>query len=63
MALDLIKPAGGLLFLAFAVCIWLSGLATSARAQEKITPPAEKQAEAESKPSDSTKRVELNLLG
>jgi len=63
MALDLIKPAGGLLFLAFAVCIWLSGLATSARAQEKITPPAEKQAEAESKPSDSTKRVEMNLLG
>ena len=61
MALAQIKPSRGYLFLALALYFLLPSFAL---AQEKTPPqPAEKQAEAESKPSDSSKRVELNLLG
>jgi hypothetical protein len=61
MALAKTKPSGGRLFL--ALCFLLLQLTILVQAQEKTPPPAEKQAEAESKPSDSAKRVELNLLG
>jgi hypothetical protein len=61
MALAQIRPSRGLLFLSLAICFLLPSLAV---AQEKTpSQPAEKQTETEAKPSDSSKRVELNLLG